>query len=67
MVGQRQDGVLGLVQRALSRGAHHIWFQRSESKDRELVAKRLVSKQKLLPKWLFEKHDHKLYSSKKFD
>jgi len=41
MVGQAQGGFMGLIQRAMSRADHHIWFQRSESKDRLAVAKRL--------------------------
>jgi hypothetical protein len=42
MVGQRQGGFLGLVERAVDRGAHHIWFERAESKDRNSVAKKLI-------------------------
>lgn len=30
------------MQRALSRATSHIWFERSEVKDRTLVAKRLI-------------------------
>uniref|UniRef100_A0A914KXJ9 Phospholipid/glycerol acyltransferase domain-containing protein n=1 Tax=Meloidogyne incognita TaxID=6306 RepID=A0A914KXJ9_MELIC len=41
MVGQRHDGFLGLIEKALDRGAHHIWFERAESKDRHAVAKKL--------------------------
>lgn len=41
MVGQAQGGFLGILQRALSRATSHIWFERSEVKDRTLVAKRL--------------------------
>jgi len=40
MVGQRHDGFLGLIEKALDRGAHHIWFERAESKDRHAVAKK---------------------------
>jgi len=32
---------LGIIQRALARASSHIWFERSEVKDRETVAKRL--------------------------
>lgn len=41
LVGQSHGGFLGLVQRSLSRAAAHIWFQRSEVKDRAAVARRL--------------------------
>lgn len=41
LVGQRHAGLLGLTQRALSRSSAHIWFERNESKDRALVARRL--------------------------
>lgn len=41
MVGQAQGGFLGVIQRALSRATSHIWFERSEVKDRHIVAKRL--------------------------
>ena len=40
-VGQRHGGFLGIFQRALSRASSHIWFERSEAKDRFAVAKRL--------------------------
>ena len=39
-VGQAQGGFMGTMQRAMSRAEHHIWFQRSESRDRLAVAKR---------------------------
>uniref|UniRef100_A0A183CC76 PlsC domain-containing protein n=1 Tax=Globodera pallida TaxID=36090 RepID=A0A183CC76_GLOPA len=42
LIGQQHGGVLGLIQRALSRASSHIWFERSESKDRSLARKRLV-------------------------
>ena len=41
MVGQKQGGVLGFVQRTLSRAADHIWFERSVANDRLLVLKAL--------------------------
>ncbi|KAK2157116.1 hypothetical protein LSH36_198g04015 [Paralvinella palmiformis] len=41
MVGQAQGGFMGTMQRAFSRSSHHIWFQRSEAKDRSAVARRL--------------------------
>ncbi|KAM3958627.1 LOW QUALITY PROTEIN: glycerol-3-phosphate acyltransferase 4 [Aphomia sociella] len=40
LIGQRHGGFLGLLQRALAR-VPHIWFERSEVKDRHAVAKRL--------------------------
>ncbi|XP_049788974.1 glycerol-3-phosphate acyltransferase 4 isoform X4 [Schistocerca nitens] len=40
-IGQRHGGFLGLLQRALARASPHIWFERSEVKDREAVARRL--------------------------
>ena len=41
LVGQSHPGFMGLIQKSLSRGAAHIWFQRSEAKDRLEVARRL--------------------------
>lgn len=41
MVGQAQGGLMGFIQRSMSRAESHIWFQRSESKDRLAVARRL--------------------------
>ncbi|KAK0397705.1 hypothetical protein QR680_002229 [Steinernema hermaphroditum] len=41
MIGQRQGGFLGFLQNSLSRSEHHIWFERSEAKDRKAVTKRL--------------------------
>lgn len=41
MVGQAQGGFMGFLQRAMSRSEHHIWFQRSETKDRSAVTRRL--------------------------
>jgi hypothetical protein len=40
-VGQRQGGVLGILQQALSRSSDHIWFERSEANDRKQVSTRL--------------------------
>ncbi|EZA55285.1 Glycerol-3-phosphate acyltransferase [Ooceraea biroi] len=40
-IGQRHGGFLGILQRALARASPHIWFERSEVKDREAVARRL--------------------------
>lgn len=41
LVGQRQPGVLGFIQRALNRATHHIWFDRFETNDRNYVSHRL--------------------------
>uniref|UniRef100_A0A0N5A3A8 PlsC domain-containing protein n=1 Tax=Parastrongyloides trichosuri TaxID=131310 RepID=A0A0N5A3A8_PARTI len=41
LIGQKHGGFLGLLQRAFSRGSSHIWFDRSEAKDRALVSKTL--------------------------
>lgn len=40
-VGQNQGGLLGIMQRSLSKIQDHIWFERTEMKDRLAVAKRL--------------------------
>lgn len=41
MIGQEHGGFTGMMQRAFSRAGRHIWFDRSEAKDRSLVAKRM--------------------------
>lgn len=41
MIGQEHGGFTGMMQRAFSRASKHIWFDRSETKDRSLVAKRM--------------------------
>ncbi|XP_046548336.1 glycerol-3-phosphate acyltransferase 4-like [Haliotis rubra] len=41
MIGQSQGGLLGILQRAMARATAHIWFERSEAKDRNLVVNRL--------------------------
>uniref|UniRef100_A0A665VRF8 Glycerol-3-phosphate acyltransferase 4-like n=1 Tax=Echeneis naucrates TaxID=173247 RepID=A0A665VRF8_ECHNA len=41
LVGQVHGGLMGMIQRAMVRSSPHIWFERSEVKDRHLVAKRL--------------------------
>jgi len=42
LVGQRHGGIFGAIQRTLDRSSNEmIWFERSEVKDRILVAKRL--------------------------
>ena len=39
-VGQAHGGLLGMIQRAMVKSSAHIWFDRSEVKDRHTVAKR---------------------------
>ncbi|KAF1568214.1 UNVERIFIED_CONTAM: Glycerol-3-phosphate acyltransferase 3, partial [Eudyptes robustus] len=41
LIGQKHSGLLGIIERALSRASSHIWFDRGESKDRSLVANTL--------------------------
>uniref|UniRef100_A0A3B3ZLL6 Phospholipid/glycerol acyltransferase domain-containing protein n=1 Tax=Periophthalmus magnuspinnatus TaxID=409849 RepID=A0A3B3ZLL6_9GOBI len=41
LVGQVHRGLMGVLQRAMVKASSHIWFERSEAKDRHLVAKRL--------------------------
>jgi len=41
LIGQMHGGVLGQVQSILSRCSDHIWFERTESKDRTLITNRL--------------------------
>ncbi|XP_029459612.1 glycerol-3-phosphate acyltransferase 4 isoform X2 [Rhinatrema bivittatum] len=41
MVGQVHGGLMGVIQRAMVKACPHVWFERSEVKDRHLVAKRL--------------------------
>lgn len=41
MVGQVHGGLLGVIQRSIVRSCPHVWFERSEMKDRHAVAKRL--------------------------
>lgn len=41
LVGQRHGGFLGLMERALSRATNHIWFERSEMRDRQFVVEKL--------------------------
>nr|XP_023014747.1 glycerol-3-phosphate acyltransferase 3 isoform X3 [Leptinotarsa decemlineata] len=40
-IGQRHGGFLGIFQRALARASPHIWFERSETRDRHAVTSRL--------------------------
>lgn len=41
MVGQVHGGLMGVLQRAMERSCPHIWFERSEMRDRHLVTQRL--------------------------
>ncbi|XP_034261422.1 glycerol-3-phosphate acyltransferase 4 isoform X1 [Pantherophis guttatus] len=41
MVGQIHGGLMGVIQRAMVKACPHVWFERSEVKDRHLVARRL--------------------------
>uniref|UniRef100_A0A8C8HLK8 Phospholipid/glycerol acyltransferase domain-containing protein n=1 Tax=Oncorhynchus tshawytscha TaxID=74940 RepID=A0A8C8HLK8_ONCTS len=41
MVGQIHGGLMGVIQKSMVKACPHIWFERSEVKDRHLVAKRL--------------------------
>uniref|UniRef100_A0A8B9KDI8 Glycerol-3-phosphate acyltransferase 3 n=1 Tax=Astyanax mexicanus TaxID=7994 RepID=A0A8B9KDI8_ASTMX len=40
-VGQIHGGLMGVIQRSMVRSCPHVWFERSEMKDRHAVAKRL--------------------------
>ncbi|KFO38391.1 Glycerol-3-phosphate acyltransferase 3 [Fukomys damarensis] len=40
MVGQVHGGLMGIIQRAMVKACPHVWFERSEMKDRHLVTKR---------------------------
>ncbi|KAI8034641.1 glycerol-3-phosphate acyltransferase 4 [Drosophila gunungcola] len=37
LTGQVHDGILGILQRALSRVSHHMWFDRQQLHDREAL------------------------------
>lgn len=41
LVGQKHSGILGFLEKLLSRATNHVWFDRSEMKDRQLVTQRL--------------------------
>jgi len=41
LIGQSHGGFFGYIQRQLSKASPQIWFERGESKDRELVFRRL--------------------------
>ena len=41
-VGQRQPGLFGFLERTLAKTQDHIWFERTEMKDRLIVTRRCV-------------------------
>jgi len=41
LIGQTHSGFLGRMEANLSKASSHIWFDRSESKDKDIVKKRL--------------------------
>ncbi|XP_042860926.1 glycerol-3-phosphate acyltransferase 3-like [Penaeus japonicus] len=41
MVGQKHEGTLGIIMSVLSRASTHVWFERTDAKDRSFVIKRL--------------------------
>uniref|UniRef100_A0A1Y1LF29 Phospholipid/glycerol acyltransferase domain-containing protein n=2 Tax=Photinus pyralis TaxID=7054 RepID=A0A1Y1LF29_PHOPY len=41
LIGQSHGGFLGILQRALARASPHIWFERSEVRDRHAVTTKL--------------------------
>uniref|UniRef100_A0A8C7ZV21 Glycerol-3-phosphate acyltransferase 3 n=1 Tax=Oryzias sinensis TaxID=183150 RepID=A0A8C7ZV21_9TELE len=56
MVGQIHRGLMGVIQRSMVRSCPHIWFERSEMKDRHAVTSRLrahVSARTKLPILIF--------------
>nr|XP_031544443.1 glycerol-3-phosphate acyltransferase 3 isoform X3 [Vicugna pacos] len=56
MVGQVHGGLMGIIQRAMVKACPHVWFERSEMKDRHLVTQRLrehIADKKKLPILIF--------------
>ncbi|XP_040929095.1 glycerol-3-phosphate acyltransferase 3 isoform X4 [Betta splendens] len=56
MVGQIHGGLMGIMQRSMLRSCPHVWFERSEMKDRHAVTRRLrahVAAQTKLPILIF--------------
>uniref|UniRef100_A0A8C7GLR0 Glycerol-3-phosphate acyltransferase 3 n=1 Tax=Oncorhynchus kisutch TaxID=8019 RepID=A0A8C7GLR0_ONCKI len=41
MVGQSHSGLMGVIQRSMVRSCPHVWFERSEMRDRHAVTSRL--------------------------
>ena len=48
-IGQRHKGFIGMFEETLSKCAHHIWFERSESKDRQIITQRYMQCRKYSP------------------
>uniref|UniRef100_A0A915E1X2 Phospholipid/glycerol acyltransferase domain-containing protein n=1 Tax=Ditylenchus dipsaci TaxID=166011 RepID=A0A915E1X2_9BILA len=64
LIGQRHSAVLGFLQRALSRASSHIWFERSEARDRAHVTsvlKEHVEDPHKLPILVFPEGGTKIY------
>uniref|UniRef100_A0A4W3K6M3 Glycerol-3-phosphate acyltransferase 4 n=1 Tax=Callorhinchus milii TaxID=7868 RepID=A0A4W3K6M3_CALMI len=56
MVGQIHGGLMGVIQKAMVKACPHVWFERSEVRDRNLVAMRLtdhIRDQAMLPILIF--------------
>uniref|UniRef100_A0A2I3HZQ4 Glycerol-3-phosphate acyltransferase 4 n=1 Tax=Nomascus leucogenys TaxID=61853 RepID=A0A2I3HZQ4_NOMLE len=69
MVGQVHGGLMGVIQRAMVKACPHVWFERSEVKDRHLVAKRLtehVQDKSKLPILIFPEGKKGLVATKPF-
>lgn len=41
-VGQKHEGTLGIIMSVLSRASTHVWFERTDAKDRSFVIRRSV-------------------------
>uniref|UniRef100_A0AAZ3Q3U7 Glycerol-3-phosphate acyltransferase 3 n=1 Tax=Oncorhynchus tshawytscha TaxID=74940 RepID=A0AAZ3Q3U7_ONCTS len=56
MVGQSHSGLMGVIQRSMVRSCPHVWFERSEMRDRHAVTSRLrahVAAKRNLPILIF--------------
>ena len=42
MIGQRHGGFLGFAEKVLDMTNDHIWFERGETRDRQMVVDRLT-------------------------
>lgn len=51
LVGQRHSGLIGLLERALSRATDHLWFERSEAGDRKFTAQKMKEHVNTKKKW----------------
>ena len=70
-VGQRQGGLLHLLQSSLDRATAHVWFERSEVNDRLAVARRLrehIEDKEKLPILIFPegKIHHQIFLRQRF-